>query len=324
MRINLIFFYLLIFHVSNAQDVFTHYFDATEKLTNDSERSRYFVVGKAFYSVNPVGDSFDTVLTYIDTARAYYTKSKTLKFIKTYDNEGNLHGGYVEYFENGKIKERGVYDRGWIPGPVTYYHENGKFKMTLVFTNAKKDNSDLPDYQLIRYADETGKVIVVDGNGFCHCKILSDNMQVGKVVAGQKDSTWLEYHNDSLAYEENYDAGKLIQGFRYTNSKIISYDALEQFPIYESGAEGMARVIQRNIKYPSHLRSERIAGNVYTQFTILENGTIANLKVLKGVHPLLDDEALRVVKLLARWKPRILRGLPATSSYILPIAFKLN
>ena len=59
-------------------------------------------------------------------------------------------------------------------------------------------------------------------------------------------------------------------------------------------------------------------------FVIEKDGSISNIKVVRGVHPLLDKESVRVVGLMPKWKPAMNNDLPIRIKYNLPVTFKLN
>ena len=71
------------------------------------------------------------------------------------------------------------------------------------------------------------------------------------------------------------------------------------------------------------LQKQKIEGRVLVTFIINRDGSIANIKVVKSVHPLLDNEARRVVKLMPHWKPGIEDGKPCRTMFAIPIEFKL-
>lgn len=58
-----------------------------------------------------------------------------------------------------------------------------------------------------------------------------------------------------------------------------------------------------NIVYPKKCRKNNIKGKVYLKFTIGSDGAVRDIIILKGVHPLIDEEALRVMKLMGKWTP---------------------
>jgi protein TonB len=96
-------------------------------------------------------------------------------------------------------------------------------------------------------------------------------------------------------------------------------------PEFEGGMDALYRFLQSNLKYDRKAVREGISGTVYLSFKVAESGHISDIKVLKGVHPLLDAEAIRVVSLMPRWNPgRNYDGSPVSCTFNLPVSFKLK
>ncbi|MDR3350495.1 MAG: M56 family metallopeptidase [Prevotellaceae bacterium] len=94
-------------------------------------------------------------------------------------------------------------------------------------------------------------------------------------------------------------------------------------PEYPGGMEGLMNFIRDNLKYPKEAADKKIEGRVAVGFTIHADGKIANIEVLKSVHPLLDAEAERIVRSLSKWTPGQYRGKAVAVRFILPITFRL-
>ena len=106
--------------------------------------------------------------------------------------------------------------------------------------------------------------------------------------------------------------------------KEMVYDMPEQMPQFPGGADAMEQFIATNLKYPQAAIDKKIQGKVYVQFIIEKDGTISEVKVRRGVHPLLDNEAMRVIKMMPNWKPGSMRGKTVRVRYTLPITFSLT
>lgn len=82
--------------------------------------------------------------------------------------------------------------------------------------------------------------------------------------------------------------------------------------------------IQDNIQYPQEAIEKNIQGRVYVKFVIEKDGTVSYAKIDKSVDPLLDKEALRVVRAMPKWEPANSKGKLVRSVNRLPINFTLN
>ena len=99
-------------------------------------------------------------------------------------------------------------------------------------------------------------------------------------------------------------------------------DELPEFPT--DGLAGLMRYLTAHLRYPQAAWSRHIGGTVLCQFVVEADGRIADVQVLQGVHPLLDNEALRVLAGMPRWKPGKRKGQPVRVLYTLPVAFCLQ
>ena len=81
--------------------------------------------------------------------------------------------------------------------------------------------------------------------------------------------------------------------------------------------------LSENTKYPQIAKESGVQGRVFVNFVVEPNGSISNVKVLRGIGSGCDEEAMRVVKLLPCFNPGKKRGEPVRVSYTLPVVFKL-
>ncbi len=86
----------------------------------------------------------------------------------------------------------------------------------------------------------------------------------------------------------------------------------------------MATYLSENIKYPEEAKDKNISGRVFIEFVIEKDGSVSNVNVMRSVGGGCDDEAVRVVKAMPKWKPGLMKGKPVRVHYVLPINFKLE
>ncbi|MCF8357286.1 MAG: energy transducer TonB [Prolixibacteraceae bacterium] len=99
---------------------------------------------------------------------------------------------------------------------------------------------------------------------------------------------------------------------------------VEDMPEFPGGELALRKWIANNIKYPVIAAENGIQGKVYVQFVVDRDGSVSNARIARGVDPSLDQEALRVVNNLPKWKPGMQRGKPVRVSYTVPINFQLQ
>jgi protein TonB len=102
------------------------------------------------------------------------------------------------------------------------------------------------------------------------------------------------------------------------------FTVVEQQPEFEGGYEAMMGFIKKNMRYPASARRMGVDGTVYVQFVVGKDGTITEVKTIRGISADCDKEAERVVKMMPHWKPGRQNGKPVFVRFVLPIRFKLN
>ena len=100
--------------------------------------------------------------------------------------------------------------------------------------------------------------------------------------------------------------------------------SVEENPEYPGGPAKLLEYVQKNLKYPMMARESDIQGRVFVGFVVEKDGSISNVKVLRGIGGGCDEEAVRVVQSLPKFKPGKQRGNPVRVQYTLPIVFKLQ
>ena len=101
------------------------------------------------------------------------------------------------------------------------------------------------------------------------------------------------------------------------------FDVVEQMPEYPGGAQALFGYIAKNIHYPKAAEDAGIQGRVIVTFVVMKDGSIGEVKVAKGVSPVLDEEAVRCVKSMPKWKPGMQKGQAVNVKYTMPISFAL-
>lgn len=103
----------------------------------------------------------------------------------------------------------------------------------------------------------------------------------------------------------------------------LDEEVWEELPEFPGGAGALMKWLTRNINYPKPAQQQKIQGKVVAQFIVNKDGTIADIQIVKSLHPLCDNEALRVLRMMPRWKAGKQHDKPCTTMVALPIVFKL-
>lgn len=107
------------------------------------------------------------------------------------------------------------------------------------------------------------------------------------------------------------------------DNQALNFRIVEQLPEFPGGWVEMMKWLNKNLKYPTAALKKKIEGEVVVSFIINKDGTIDHIKVTKSADPLLDNEALRVVKMMPKWKPGIQNDKPCRTLFAIPVVFQI-
>lgn len=96
----------------------------------------------------------------------------------------------------------------------------------------------------------------------------------------------------------------------------------EEMPAFPGGEEALRAFIRSKLQYPQEALYRRISGKVYVRFLVTEEGRIRDATIVKGAGAGLDQEALRLVRIMPWWSPGKNAGQPVPVLYTLPIVFR--
>ena len=102
------------------------------------------------------------------------------------------------------------------------------------------------------------------------------------------------------------------------------YTLVDREPEFPGGTMGLLEFMRTTIKYPAEARKDTIQGRVLVSFIVNKDGSIVKPEVVKSAHPLLDEEALRMVNEMPAWKPGEQNGVPVRVKYTIPVNFRLR
>ena len=98
----------------------------------------------------------------------------------------------------------------------------------------------------------------------------------------------------------------------------------EEMPEFPGGMRECMNFLGKNVKYPATAQEKGIQGRVIVQFVVNRDGSIVEPKVVRGVDPDLDKEALRVISIMPKWKPGKQKGEAVRVKYTIPVMFRLQ
>ena len=137
---------------------------------------------------------------------------------------------------------------------------------------------------------------------------------------------------DEIDINAEVDQDEVIEEYEFTPPEIEEeeiveaeiFKVVEEMPEFPGGPAKMMEYIQKNMKYPMMARESDIQGRVFVNFVVEPDGSISNVTVMRGIGGGCDEEALRVVQSMPKWKPGKQRGSAVRCSFTVPIIFKLQ
>ena len=102
------------------------------------------------------------------------------------------------------------------------------------------------------------------------------------------------------------------------------FQIVEEMPSYPGGMQSLYEYLSENIRYPVVAMESGIQGRVYVTFVVEKDGSISDVKVLRGIGGGCDEEAVRVIKAMPKWNPGKQRGRAVRVLYNVPVNFTLN
>ncbi|OJV18569.1 MAG: energy transducer TonB [Dyadobacter sp. 50-39] len=317
-------------------------FVAGDVTYEESKGKKWKKLGAAKFAKTPVrykspfvNPGTDSIPAYRIAARDYNEASHATE--ATFDSEGRMLS-YVEYGVDGKASVIKDYDlNGMVrrqqlltDSLVTdvSWDSNGQIRAHRDFPVNKMGVKEEP--LLMNAWGPDGTQSAKNGEGYWMAAGETPNgkwlFEQGKVTEGIKDGKWIGKLADStLYYEETYDLGQFKSGVSWVNGTKMSYEKPQIQPEFKGGMKEFYKFLGMNMRYPPDAASRGVAGRVMLSFVVCEDGSMCEYKVENRVGYGIDEEALRVVKLMnGKWEPGVLRGQKVRVKYNLPINFQLE
>lgn len=141
----------------------------------------------------------------------------------------------------------------------------------------------------------------------------------------------IEVDNDFLSLEDSDDMGVEIMDYvenvqeEVVEEEAIPFQLVEEKPSFMGGdANQFSTWVNKRLVYPEIAKENGVQGRVTLQFTVEKDGSVTKVKVLRGVDPSLDKEAVRVVSMSPKWKPGKQRDRAVPVTYTFPVYFQLR
>jgi TonB family protein len=160
---------------------------------------------------------------------------------------------------------------------------------------------------------------------------VRDNGNICSVVPGKSYEIGFPDKNNCNKMEmfEGINNGRNKIVWQHPNKKLTDriaevFTVVEEQPVFPGGDEARIKFLQSKFKYPEEAKELGIQGIVYITFVVETDGSITDIKVLRGIGGGCDEEAIRIIKNMPKWIPGKQRGVPVRVQFNLPVKFNLD
>lgn len=108
------------------------------------------------------------------------------------------------------------------------------------------------------------------------------------------------------------------------DESVKDFSSIDVFPEFPGGIGKWSAYLQSNLRYPAQARNNNIQGRVILGFTVNKDGSLSDIKVLRGLGSGLDEEAVKALANSPKWKPGIKDGRAVNVAFTVPISFNLG
>ena len=229
----------------------------------------------------------------------YYISNDNPEMIavcEEYEPEAVYDGKVVWYHENGNLRREAHFKDGIVLGLDKRYYEDGSQQSLEVHVAEDKK-------LFAQYWSRDQIPMLVNGTG---------------IIQRVNDI------NDNAEYAEILDS-TMVAAYSVTqmNNDTI-YTVCEQRAEYKNGFKKLYKGVGKQIRYPADARRHGIEGRVFVEFVVDKDGSVQDVKVVRGIGGGCDEEALRAFNLQKDWKPGVHKGKPVKVRMVLPITFRLG
>ncbi|MDB5119153.1 MAG: energy transducer TonB [Sphingobacteriales bacterium] len=241
---------------------------------------------------------------------------------ETYYNFHNLTYDRLKQIHKRRLQDMQHLDLNWIVSSLDFVRNDEQLIVTY-WTQVKY-------FKTFSSTEESADVkneIIIDKEG----KIVSFR----EVDTKNLTSFYVDRSADTLGGEDTGYDGPLVPPSTTatsptsspttleSDSKIYDLGTVETSPEFSGGQKALGNFIASNLKYPVKATEDKVTGKVFISFIVEKNGSLTDLKIIKGIGSGCDEEAIKVLKASPPWKPGSVGGHPVRASFTLPITFQV-
>jgi len=320
------------------KDTVIVYYNGSDEVVKDKNWATYY--RKIFLGTDETVGVLDYYQSGIRKMSGFFETKEMLTKVGHfiyYDHQGNKIregnfendekvGEWQSWFASGSKISEGVYKDGKMNGLWNGWYENGARRYEGVYINDKEDGEWFQWYGNDTLKNK-GNYLAGKREGEWKLWFKDGGIeQEGVYIEDKREGEWLFYFESGLVsatVEYENDKGLKVVFWNEEGVEVPFDGVLERDPEFKGGVKAMNQFISKKLYYPELAREQSIQGTVYIQFLVQKDGTLSEFEVLKSVHPLLDDEAMRVLKLMPRWTPGVSHNRIIDLEFIIPVNFRI-
>ncbi|MBA6155397.1 energy transducer TonB [Tenacibaculum sp. S7007] len=233
-------------------------------------------------------------------------------------------GKYIGYHKNGKKMCEGYKENGRYIDLWKFWYENGQIREERIYPKNTPLKKNFKQYTIKNFWNLNNQQTIVNGDGSYEYEIDSI-INKGFYKKGVRHGKFSGYKKGIKHFEEHYLRGKLKAGKSWNSQgQEFKYKQVFEQPRYKKGQESIKKHLVKNFKIPSFALENKIGGKMLVTFRINKNEGIDQIKISKSLCKPCDEEAIRCVKLMKKWKPAKHRGQLVNVKYTLPITYRVQ
>lgn len=179
---------------------------------------------------------------------------------------------------------------------------------------------EMPKEEVANQIQNTIIDIVEDEKVVNEVKTQEELRQDDRMIGGQDISDGVDDFTKQVVTQEVI----VVEEPKPEPEKTYDMANVQQKPEFPGGEAALYKWLGEHTQYPAQASEDGVSGRVVVQFVVSKTGSIENVQVVRGRHPALDREAVRVVKSMPKWNPGRNNGQPVKVTYTLPVNFKLQ
>lgn len=263
---------------------------------------------------------------YNDQKKGYFDPpSYFAPITKTYFNFHNLTYKNLKQVHHNKYSVLKNFRLNWIVSSLDFKREGSVITATywtsVSYIRPQVGKEESADIKYEMQIDETGKIVSL--------REIEIKNQISYDYYPEPDTSMGAegYYDDqpgSGVSEQGAQGSGIANPEARYEGRLYDVGSVESAPEFVGGQTAMFKYFQSQLKYPAQARENKVQGKVYVGFVVEKNGSLSDLKVVRGIGSGCDEEALRILKNSPAWKPGSVEGKPVRTSYTVPVFFQLD